>query len=246
MKPAALVFDLDDTLFPERDFVRSGIAAAGRWLQRERGIHGFTAVARSLYGDGVRGTIFDETLERLGIEDAGARIPQLVEVYRAHRPRLALHPDARWALGRFARRIKLGLITDGYARTQRNKVASLGLGPVFDAVVFTDDLGRKHWKPSPRPFRAMMQALECAGPECVYVGDNPAKDFVAPNRLGWLTVQIVRPGGEYRATAIGALPKGHRPRHVIRSLRELTAILPASARRPAGANPARKQLATLP
>jgi putative hydrolase of the HAD superfamily len=242
MKPVALVFDLDDTLYPEREFVLGGMTAAGRWLQRERGIRGFAAVARSLFRDGVRGTIFDETLRRLCLDDASVLVPQLVAVYRAHRPKLTMHPDARWAIGRFRRRFKLGLITDGYARTQRNKVASLGLEADFDALVFTDDLGREHWKPSPRPFRQMMHALGCAGPDCIYVGDNPAKDFLAPNRLGWLTVQIIRPDGEYHGASTDALPQGHRPRHVIRSLRELAWVLPSFGK---SDQPARKAGARL-
>ena len=32
-----VTFDLDDTLYLERDFVRSGFAAVGAWLATERG-----------------------------------------------------------------------------------------------------------------------------------------------------------------------------------------------------------------
>ena len=225
MRTAALVFDLDDTLFPECEFVRSGFYAVDGWLQDQRAVAGFAAEAQRLFAEGARGRIFDEALRRLGVEGAAQLISPMVTVYRTHAPQLALYPDAKWAIEHFRGRFKLGLITDGYAQTQRNKVASLGIGGGFDAVVFTDDLGRAHWKPSPEPYRRMMAALGCPGPDCVYVGDNPAKDFVAANRLGWLTVQLTREDGEYGRVAADALPADHQAAHVIKSLHDLTEIL---------------------
>jgi len=228
MNVRALVFDLDDTLFAEREFVLSGFAAADQWLQAERQVTGFSAVAERLFGEGVRGHIFDEALRQMGVRNEGELISQMVAVYRAHRPaRLTLLPDAQWALTALSRRYKLGLITDGYGQTQRNKIAGLGLDSCFSLIVITDDLGREHWKPSPLAYRRVMQTLGMAGEECVYVGDNPTKDFVAANRLGWLTVQVRRPGSEHAGVALETLPADHRPRQVIGSLHELVAILPS-------------------
>jgi putative hydrolase of the HAD superfamily len=91
--------------------------------------------------------------------------------------------------------------------------------------MFTDNHGRENWKPSPEPFRRIAEALASPAAACAYVGDNPAKDFVAPNRLGWLTVHLQREGGEYRGIAPDELPQDHRARHEIGSLRELEGIL---------------------
>jgi len=226
---SALVFDLDDTLYPEHVFVRSGFAAVDRWLQERRGLTGFADEAARLFLEGARGRIFDEVLRRLAVDDASELVPTLVEVYRAHEPQLSLFPDAEWALAYFGRRMKLGLITDGHAVTQRNKFAALGLAKYFRAVVFTDDFGRESWKPSPACFQRIEAALACPAHECAYVGDNLAKDFVAPNRLGWLTVHLQREGGEYRHVVAADLPADHRAQHEIASLRELEAILATSA-----------------
>ncbi len=146
-------------------------------------------------------------------------------VYREHTPQLALFPDAEWALAYFSGRMKLGLITDGHAATQRNKFTALGLERYFQAVMFTDDFGRENWKPNPACFRKIEAALDCAAQECAYVGDNPAKDFVAPNRLGWLTVHLRREGSEYSHLTAADLPANHRAKHEIASLRELEGIL---------------------
>jgi putative hydrolase of the HAD superfamily len=40
MSELILVFDLDDTLYPERQFALSGFAAAGRWAEAELGLGG--------------------------------------------------------------------------------------------------------------------------------------------------------------------------------------------------------------
>lgn len=226
MKRTVLVFDLDDTLYPEREFVLSGFAAVDQWLQRERGISGFGSAATQLFFAGRRGRIFDEVLEGLGIGDKVLLIPELVEIYRGHKPHLKMFSDAPWAFEQFQGHFKLGLITDGYAETQRNKVAALGIGGVFDHIVYTDDLGRQNWKPSPVAFRLTMERLGARGEECIYVGDNPAKDFLAPNRLGWLTVRVSREGGEYATldAGVGATPD-HKAKKVIGSLRELSELL---------------------
>jgi FMN phosphatase YigB (HAD superfamily) len=57
------------------------------------------------------------------------------------------------------------------------------------------------------------------------VGDNPGKDFIAPNELGWQTVQIRRAEGEYGRTADPAPKPAQQARCVISSLRELRSII---------------------
>jgi putative hydrolase of the HAD superfamily len=58
----ALVFDLDDTLYPERDFVLSGFQAVSGWLRLQGGVEGFYDRALATFERGVRGRIFDEVL----------------------------------------------------------------------------------------------------------------------------------------------------------------------------------------
>lgn len=192
-----LVFDLDDTLYPEREYVLSGFRAVDFWLQERKVAQGFGALAEALFRDGRRGRIFDEVLSQLGVPKPEQWVPKLVEVYRNHQPTLQLFEDAGWALRHFRPGTKLGLITDGYLVTQQKKVASLDLAARVDHVICTDMLGRANWKPSPLSFEMMMQQLGGDAADYVYVGDNPAKDFLAPNRLGWASVRVRRPGTEH-------------------------------------------------
>ena len=71
-----------------------------------------------------------------------------------------------------------GIITDGYLVAQKRKVAALGLEQLVDYVVYSDEFGRDHWKPSSVPYLIMMKMTGCTGPDCSYVSDNPLKDFV--------------------------------------------------------------------
>ncbi len=196
-----LVFDLDDTLFPEHEFVRSGFIAAGIWLQNRHGISGFAVAAQRIFDAGLRGTVFNASLEELSGVAPPDLVTDLVRVYREHAPTITLHPDAAWALKHYRRTFTLGLLTDGYLVTQRNKVRALGIAPLFETIIYSDVDGRAAWKPSPIPYQRLMERVGADVGSFTYVSDNPAKDFVMARELGWRTVRIVRLDGEYRAVA---------------------------------------------
>jgi putative hydrolase of the HAD superfamily len=151
-------------------------------------------------------------------------------------PRLTLFPDALWALDYFGQRSKIALLTDGFAAVQRNKVKGLGLENTFAAYIYTDELGRDAWKPSQTPFLKIAAMLEMQDTmeSLVYVADNPTKDFIAPNQLGWTTVRVRRSGGEY--SALEPRDDSHAPRHEISSLEELPGVLTGTGTNRAGAS----------
>ena len=222
MTGLCIVFDLDDTLYPEASYARGGLRAAGQWAARELGAPDLVPTLLDLFAKGRRGDVFDAALKQQGVAAEPSVIDRLVAVYRTHTPDLALFEDAAWALTHYGQLGPLGLLTDGYADVQRAKVSALGIAARFRHVVYTDALGgRPFWKPSPAGFEAIEQAI----PEAhafAYIGDNAKKDFVAPNARGWRTVRIVRPAGEYRASAPAA---GGTPQHTIAALTELPGVL---------------------
>jgi putative hydrolase of the HAD superfamily len=210
----AVVFDLDDTLYLERDFVLSGFAAVGRWLRRTHGIAGFEPAAVRLFEAGRRGDIFDAALAELGASNA--LVPELVDRYRSHRPRIALAPDAERWLAAAPPGWALALITDGPVESQAGKVRALGLRRRgFCPVILTDRWGPAFRKPHPRAYEAVMQRLRLPPGRCLYIADNAGKDFAAPNRLGWATVQLTRPLGLHQ----GPPPApGHAPQLRLQTL----------------------------
>ena len=112
-------------------------------------------------------------------------------------------------LAHFRRHVTTGIITDGYLVAQKRKIAALGLEQLVDHIVYSDEFGRDHWKPSSVPYLMMMKMIGCTGPDCSYVSDNPMKDFVTAKALGWTTVRIRRIGGEYSEVVVDATHSAH-------------------------------------
>lgn len=192
----AVVFDMDDTLFPEHAFVRSGFAAVDRHLESTAGIPDFFPKAWRRFESGERGAIFDAVLTDCGHPADRDSVKALVSVYRSHRPDIV--PDdwvaplfsALRASGRL-----IGVITDGPVIMQREKVLALGLPAVTDAVVSSDELGGEATrKPSRLPFDTLASRLGVGPADCVYIGDNPAKDFIGARNAGWASIRLRIPG----------------------------------------------------
>ena len=190
----AIVFDLDDTLYSEAQFVRSGFRSiAQRLVQPGWNVEKIFELLWQTFKNGPRDRVFNTVLKQLGQDDDPQVIAELIGLYRCHRPGLELESPVREMLKRLHKKFKLGLITDGFLPTQKLKVEALQLENIFDHIIYTEELGRQFWKPSPRAFEMMAQKLGCEHQQCVYIADNPVKDFVAPNQLGWQSVQVKRP-----------------------------------------------------
>jgi len=217
----AVIFDLDDTLYLERDYAMSGYQfVAERFRDRLGGDTTRAAEAmRHALEHGDRRHVFDDALRSLGIPADAGLILELADAYRHHTPRIGLADDAAVALRRLRSVARLGIITDGPAYQQKKKIDAMGVAPLVDVVILTDELGPGFAKPHPRAFESMADQIGAAAARCTYVADNPAKDFVAPNRLGWTTIRIVRPGGIYADSPVAL---GGAPQRTITSLVELS------------------------
>jgi glycosyltransferase involved in cell wall biosynthesis/FMN phosphatase YigB (HAD superfamily) len=225
-----VVLDIDDTLYLERDYVRSGFDAVGAWAREELGVDDLGERAWAAFEAGVRRTIFDEALAGCGVEAANGVVPRLVEVYRAHTPTIDMLPDARAWLDALAPHVTLAVVTDGPLASQQAKAEALTLTRWADLVLFTESLGPGRGKPHPAAFEQLERELGLSGDRCAYVADNPAKDFVAPHRLGWRTVRVRRPGGLH-----AEVPSGDDVDAEITSLADLDAALGWEADPPATA-----------
>lgn len=194
----AIVFDMDDTLYPERDFVLSGFQAVAAWASVNLGIDESigSATLFKLYSEGVRNNTFDRWLTIHGIERTEI-VPNLLDIYRQHLPSISPFPDAIDLLKTLAQSYQIGLVSDGYLAVQQRKWAALGLDPFFDAVVFSDSLGRENWKPSTAPFKLVLEQLNISPRLSVYIGDNPRKDFFGARQLGMYTIQFKHSTSEY-------------------------------------------------
>ncbi len=218
----AVLFDLDDTLYAESSYVRSGFAAVGRALEA-RG-HGDGDAATELFcgihfGEG-RDHVFDKAADRLGFPREW--VPELVRAYREHRPTgLALFDEVPALLADLRTQYRVGVVTDGWTVIQSNKVAALGLEAHVDHVMLTDSLGRAHWKPHPLPFQRCLAALGVEDPrDAVFVGDNPERDIEGAHNAGLVPLWLRREGAYFFDAALGREPAA-----TLRTLGELPAVL---------------------
>jgi len=201
--PVRLVaFDLDDTLYPEADFLAGGFDAAGRLLDElvDRPV-GAAAVFLDVLAMEGPFRVFDSGLARLGIARDDALVARLVAAYRAHTPRLEPYAGA-WDLlaGLRDGGLRTAVVSDGPPDVQRRKVAALGLAGRVDIVVLVRDVdGACFPKPDPGAFRWLERATGLEGPAIVYVGDNPARDFPPAEACGWQTVRVRFPGAFHAA-----------------------------------------------
>jgi putative hydrolase of the HAD superfamily len=195
MMPVCVVFDLDDTLILERDYVLSGFTAVGSWAQKQFRIHDFASRACRALAAGRRGDIFDSVLRDCGCEPCAEDIQEMVTVYRRHRPQISLLPDAAAFIDSYRGLVRMALISDGPFESQFRKVSALRLRSVFELIVLTDMWGRRFWKPHPRAFRLIQDRIGASKLRYVYVADNPHKDFDAPAALNWHTVRVRRHRG---------------------------------------------------
>lgn len=185
----AVLLDLDDTLFLEEDFVRSGLQAIARSVAIRLG-----ATEASIF-DGLwydfrrlgRTGMFDRLLAGHAVE--GIAVSDLVAIYRQHTPTIALSDATAATLVRLRQRAPLAIVTDGLVETQQRKVAALGVEALVDAVVYTWALDAP--KPDPRGFLEACHQLGVAPAEAVIVGDDPFHDIEAARRGGMGCVRIL-------------------------------------------------------
>lgn len=194
-----VVFDIDDTLYLETDYVRSGFRAVDALVSQDLGVLGFERRAVRLFARGARGDVFDRCLQEMGLPASPSLVQRLVACYREHDPDIALLPDASVALQAAAAVVPVAVVSDGPLVSQRAKALRLGLATWADPVVLTADRCPLQPKPHTRAFELVAQAHHVDGASCVYVADNPRKDFAGPRALGWRTVRVRRPGGLHAA-----------------------------------------------
>ena len=206
MTLTAIIFDLDDTLYLEIEYVRSGFRAVAAWVSENVNIDAGAVEfeLNKLYDSGFKINTFNQWLQRNEISDDF--LNPMLDVYRNHRPQISPMPDVVECLPGLAADYSIGLVSDGRAVTQRLKWDALGLAGWFEGVVFSDALGREYWKPHPLPFMAVAKELKVEPGCCVYVGDNPLKDFIGARAAGMASIRIRRMHGIYCDET--ALPEG--------------------------------------
>ena len=186
MSKQVVCFDLDDTLYKEIDFLKSGYSKVAELVEK-RFHYGALEIYERLYSWYLKGeNPFACLIETYGLDNP---VGDYLNVYRFHQPSIMLSEGVENTLNELKHREAiLGLITDGRTISQKNKINALGLDRWFEEknIIISEEFGSE--KTDERNFRYFMDLY----PGCTYcyVGDNPMKDFVVPNLLHWGTIML--------------------------------------------------------
>lgn len=197
-----VIFDLDDTLYNERTYVEGAMLEVAEYFSSKYSLNKDKVYAELIHilDEKGRGRVFDEFMMKHGIDE---EVMKAVGVYRASRPSLKLYDDAEDIIKELKRRnILMGIITDGCSQVQHNKVSSLSILDKFDDIIITDDYDNAA-KPSTVPYKMILENhKDINADECIYIGDNPNKDFVGAKSSGMKTARIIRNVGMHMNTEV--------------------------------------------
>ncbi len=182
-----IVFDLDDTLYNEIDFVKSGFREVARYLHNEV----YYEYMMKVFREEGSGKIFNKLIEKYNLSIS---LKKLIEIYRFHYPDISLTKDTIELLD-FTQQFHTALISDGHYIMQKNKFFSLGLKKYIEFPIFTDFYQTD--KLDIKIFKLVMEFFK-EEKHFIYIADNPKKDFIVPNKLGWITIRYKNPLGIYK------------------------------------------------
>jgi HAD superfamily hydrolase (TIGR01509 family) len=210
MKPAAVFFDLDNTLYDHRRAAREALAELHRrYRVADTGMtaDGFSRlffdVNQRMWLELATGEIDVTTLRaRRFVElfalagapppdDAAALGREYLDIYLTVSYPL---PGAEETLAALEPLLPLGLLTNGFTDIQRAKVARLGWDKYFRWVAVAEEMGV--YKPDVAIYEKMCATAVLAPAEVLYVGDSPVEDVIAARKAGLPTVWVRRDGPE--------------------------------------------------
>lgn len=183
----AIIFDLDDTLYPLEAFVLSGFDAVADHLHRLFDVDEDAArrVMRDAHAGDGRGRELQACLQHFDLP--ASLLAPLVLVIRAHRPAIALPEATAAALSALWPRWRLAVITNGDPAIQRRKIEALGLAQLVDAVVYAD---AERAKPAAAPFLEAAAQLGVPCQQAIVVGNDPLCDIYGAWRVGMKTIHV--------------------------------------------------------
>lgn len=190
-----VVFDLDDTLYSEKQYIKSGYKAVASMLGSE-------LYAEKLWKYFEQGLpAIDMLLNEL---DCIEKKEECLNIYREHMPEISLYEGVSDLISELLHRnIKVGIITDGRVSGQKKKIQALGLDKLVNDIIITDELGGIQFrKPCDIAFRIMQHRWKIPFEQMIYVGDNVEKDFKAPKQLGMMSIFFKNKDGLYQGEDI--------------------------------------------
>lgn len=199
-----VLFDLDDTLHDDTLAYKSAAEEVAREVAAQHNIdalalkNAYVAQAEGFWTHlsadaltqklkNVRATLWGSALKEVGIDDEDIAQRAAHDYNRYRVKYFTVFPGARDLLRQLRERgIKLGLVTNGFSETHREKIALLQLGDAFDAIFIADEVGML--KPDPLLFAHACTKLQSSPSVSAMVGDRYERDIRGAIEAGLYTV----------------------------------------------------------
>ncbi|MDB1921730.1 HAD-IA family hydrolase [Clostridium tertium] len=218
-----VVFDLDDTLILEYDYIVSGFKVVANRLSKDLKKEESEVFDKliELFEESSK-LVYNRLLDEYNFKYENEYIEELIYIYRNHYPSIELCDEAIYTINMLKKEgIKLGVISDGYKEAQRKKIEKIN-NKYFDSIIITDELGKEFWKPHEKPYILSADELDIKFEEMIYVGDNISKDFIKANELGITTVGIKHEKGIYKELKFS---NEYLPKYWVQSLKEIISLI---------------------
>jgi putative hydrolase of the HAD superfamily len=181
-----VAFDLDNTLYNEGAYFEAVIAEFCKQYNcnEKLYINNFYSINRD------SGDVFAELLKRGGIYT-----PELQQcffkIYQTISVKLSLFPATVKLLDCLKKLcIRTAIITNGNLEAQENKIKCLGIGNLFDVIIYARRWGKDFEKPHSRSYQFLLEYFSCSPEEVLFVGDKEETDIVGAINLGIHAVRI--------------------------------------------------------
>ncbi len=221
MNNKSIIFDLDDTLYNEIDYLKSAYKEIATAITKNSsGAFNKASVYNDLWffytqkKDAFKEIIVKYNLKNIVKDD-------LLKLYRNHYPSINLSAENENLLKQLkASGYKLGLITDGRSIQQRNKIKALNIEKYFEYILISEEFGTE--KPNVANFNYFVDLL--GDSSFFYVADNVSKDFIAPNKLGWKTICLMDNGKNIHKQQF-EISEAYLPHFKVQNLKEILYLI---------------------
>jgi putative hydrolase of the HAD superfamily len=208
-----IVFDLDDTLYKEIDFLRSAFKEIAGIVDANHAEALYDRIF-NIYNNG------QNAFQYIEKEYSSFSIRELLMIYRNHLPKIQLSSSDQNTIAILQTQGVLGIVTDGRSLTQRNKIKALGIDSYFKKIIISEEVGME--KPDIQMFKPF---LEYNADEYYYIANDTKKDFIGPNTLEWTTICLLDSENKNIHIQDFSLDKTFLPKIQIHSLEELLQIV---------------------
>ena len=221
MNNKSIIFDLDDTLYNEIDYLKSAYKEIATVIANKSS-EAFDAA--DVYNDlwcfyDQKKDAFHEVIEKYNLKNIVKE--DLLKLYRNHYPSINLSAENENLLKQLkASGYKLGLITDGRSMQQRNKIKALNIENYFEYMLISEEFGSE--KPNPANFTYFVELLGKSS--FVYIADNVSKDFLAPKKMGWKTICLLDNGKNVHKQQF-EISEAYLPHFKVQNLKEILNLL---------------------